>query len=166
MGAWGALLCADSASAQVSLTPAITPIGSLFRYEYSVTNASDFELLLVDVQTLALPDAVKNTIAPAGFQISFDSGLGLVSFLPDADPDTPGTFAPGSTISGFQFDSPYAPDRAAFEALAFDDVNAQLVTFNGSTLGPTAVPEPGAIAWCLAGGAGLFLLRRRNRKSA
>jgi hypothetical protein len=161
-----ALFGAERASAQVILTPTVTQVGNLFRYEYSIANNSDLELLLVDLQTLMRDDAIQNAVAPTGFQVVFDSGLGLVSFLPDADDTTLETFAPGSVVSGFQFDSPLLPDNALFQALAFDDLNGQIVNFAGTTVGPTAVPEPGAVALGIALGFGSLLALRRRSRSA
>jgi hypothetical protein len=155
---------AGPAAAQtVVVTPTVTPSGALFHYDYSVTNNGSFDLAIVNVNVAADPTAIQNISAPTGFQIIFDAGLGILSFLEDFDPGTPETFGPGLTISGFAFDSPFGPQPSTFDALDivgdtyFGDTDAPL----GSTTSPV-VPEPFSLALFTAGllPAALHLRRR------
>lgn len=158
-----ALLCLTGiAHAQVSINPSVSFSNGLYNYSYSVTNSTMDTLAITTFDVRALPNAVMTPTAPMGFDISFDSGLGLVSFFEDTDPNTPDTFAPGSTISGFMFSSPFQPTVSNFEAL---DVMGQ--SFLGTTLAPANVPEPGTLALgaTLAFGAVGLLRTRRAHKA-
>jgi hypothetical protein len=148
-----------AARAQVSVSPTLGFDGTLYSYSYSVANPTALDLALVSVGVLSQPNAVLNPTAPAGFLISFDPGVGLVSFLEDLDPATPQTFAAGTTVSGFTFQSPFSPSLSRFEAL---DLAGN--TFTGPTLGPNAIPEPSTLLLGLAVLPGLFFLPRRLRR--
>lgn len=145
--------------AQVSVTPTITfsMTTGLFTYSYSVTNGSTNTLAIISFG--AQPTGtitVQNLSAPTGFLATYDSGNGFISFLEDNNPGTPQTFAPGSTIAPFVFNSPFAPGNTTFQAL---DVNGN--TFTGITQAP--IPEPGTLALCaLALPFGFYLHRRRK----
>lgn len=156
----GALLCALAFPSIVRAEPVmvnatVTPSGSLFRYNYSVTNSASFDISAITINVLSLPNAVQNLIAPTGFNIFFDSGLGVVNFVENTR-----TFTAGTTVSGFQFDSPFAPQVSSFTALGLD-ASQNPIIFTGTTLAPAAaVPEPTTLA-LLAPGL-LYLLRRRS----
>ena len=140
-GALGALFSAGAARAQVTVVPVVTPNGALFNYSYSVTDFNTTDLAIVNINGLPqVPSAATNLMAPAGFQISFDPGVGIVSFL--------GDFMPGTSVSGFSFDSTFAPGTAAFDA----EDNSGLMS-NGTTLAP--VPEASTL---VSLGAGVLLL--------
>ena len=157
------LLCllalAGAARAQVGVTAAVTYDGMLYHYDYSVINGlpNDPNNVLAIVTVGAT--GVQNLMAPTGFVANFDPGLNLLSFLEDADPATPQTFAPGTTVTGFTFDTPTPQLLTAFEAL---DAAGQ--PHNGQTI---FVPEPGTLALALAAvPGGLFLIRRRRIAAA
>ena len=175
------LLTPIAARAQVSLTSNVTFNAglSLFTYTYSVTNNLPVlppdpldpltvpnTLALVDLSVPALEGAVLLNPAtfPTGFQIVFDSGLGLVSFLEDLENDlapTPQSFAPQTTVGGFTFNSPFGPGNTSFTATVLPAGN----TISGSTQGPGGViPEPGTLTLLgIALSPGLFAARRRFR---
>jgi hypothetical protein len=165
-----AVLCAvlipGIVRAQVSVTPTVMFDGTLYHYDYSVANLTAFDLAVVSIAVASQPDAVMNPTPPPGFLISFDAGVGLVSFLEDADPATTETFAAGTAVSGFRFDSVFPALPTTFEAL---DLAGN--TFSGSTLGPVGpggvVPEPGAnallAAFTLSGALWLRRPRRQTR---
>ena len=160
----GTMSAVGVAQAQmVSIDPTVTFSNGLYNYSYDVTNNTGDILAITTFDVRALPDAVQNPSAPAGFNIAFDSGLGLVSFFEDTDVNTPDTFASGSTVRGFMFSSPFAPTVSNFEAL---DINAQ--SFLGTTLAPANVPEPGTLALgaTLALGTAGLIRTRRTRKAA
>jgi hypothetical protein len=77
------------ARAQVTVTPTVLFDGTLYHYDYTVTNLTSFDLAIVDVHVAAQADAVQNPTAPPGFITVFDPGVGIVSFLEDFDPATP-----------------------------------------------------------------------------
>lgn len=129
-----------------------------FTYSYSVSNFTMMDLAVITIPANS-NSALMNLTAPTGFLITFDSGNGLFSFLEDNNQNTPQTFAPGSTVSGFSFTSFYAPGTATFDAL---DISGN--DYMGNTIAPTnAVPEPTSVALVLVGFAfagGIFVRRR------
>lgn len=142
------------ARADVTVTPTVSFDNGLYHYDYTVANNSADELAILTLTTLPGADTIQNLMAPDGFLADYDSGLGLVSFL---EGDT-GTFDPGSSVSGFSFDSPFQPGGTTFEALTIE--GASVV---GTTLAPA--PEPGSIATLgalLATGAAVWRRRRRS----
>ncbi len=158
----GGLTAVGMAQAQVGIIPTVTFSNGLYNYSYSVTNGTADTLAITTFDVRALPDAVQTPSAPTGFGIEFDSGLGLVSFFEDTDPATLDTFAPGSTVSGFTFSSPYQPTLSNFEAIGVPSGQS----FFGTTLAPANVPEPGTLALgatLVLGGTGLLRTRRRHK---
>lgn len=155
-----ALAAPGTVRAQVSVTPTVTGNFPLFTYSYSVVNLTPLDLAIISVDMLANPLAVQNPVAPPGFLISFDPGFGTLFFLEDADPLTLPTFAPGSTVSGFTFQSPFGPTAGSFNAL---DINGN--SFTGQTLAAATVPEPGTLLLGLAPGLLLMIRRRRSHRT-
>lgn len=164
-----ALCCAlvlpgTAARAQVSVTLDTLSGGSpLFAYSYSVTNLTAFDLAIISLDVPALPNALVNLAAPAGFGMDFDPGVGLLSFFEDADPATPQTFASGTTISGFTFQSPFAPGASSFMALDVMGNDSTGTTLAPSVTAQATVPEPGTLLLGLAALPGLLLPLRRRR---
>lgn len=147
-----------TAHSQVTLTPAVTPNvgGGSFTYSYSVINAAPFTLAIVDVPASS-SSALFNLTAPTGFGISFDPGVGIVSFFEDNNPATPQTFAAGSTVGGFSFSSVAGPASVTFDSL---DVNGN--TYTGPTTSAGA-PEPATVVALVVGfglAAGAAVRRR------
>ncbi len=131
-----------------------------YTYAYSVVNTGPaFDLAIINVPVLP-GSALMNLVSPSGFQISFDPGVGIVSFLEDADPGTLPTFAPAATIGLFTFTSAVGPGTVTFDALDADGNS-----FTGTTLSP-AVPEPGTAALlCMASLLPALFSRRRRSVS-
>lgn len=155
-GALGALFSAGAARAQVTVTPTITRSGALYNYNYSVTNFTPNDLLVVNLNNLPkVAGALTNFSAPAGFQItSYDPGVGIESFVADSQ-----TFTPGLTFTGFSFSSLFAPGTVPFDA---EDIVGGMT--NGTTLAP--VPEAGTEVSLGAGVLLLTLCAVRRRRAA
>ncbi len=163
-GVLGAFFSAGSARAQLQVVvlPTATFTGSSFHYSYSITNFTADDLYVVNLNGLPLvPGALSNFSAPTGYEITnpYDSGVGIESFLADA------SFAPGTTVSGFSFDSIFAPST-----VAFDTVSSGTATYTGTTLGPAGAPVPEA-STLVSLGMGLSVLafavvRRRRAATA
>lgn len=140
-------------SANVTFNSAL----SLYTYNYSVSNNLFDPVAVVSFEVFALPNAVLNPTAPTGFNLFFDAGLGQVDLVEDTE-----TFAPGRTISGFSFQSAFAPNPSAY---TYVNASTGQASQGGATLAPAAIPEPGTLALGLGiapcCGAALLLRRRR-----
>lgn len=139
----------------LSVTPNVTfNMGtSLYSYNYTVSNVGPDEVFAITLGANPFgPNTLMNLMAPTGFQITYDSGNGLFSFLADSN-----SFTAGSMISGFTFNSAYAPGGATFDA----------VGASGEYFGPSMapVPEPSSILLGLLALPVIYLLRRRFQKT-
>ncbi|HZO92119.1 MAG TPA: PEP-CTERM sorting domain-containing protein [Chthonomonadaceae bacterium] len=153
-GAACAILMLCQARAQsVDVTPTVTFANGLYHYDYSIFNDTAEELAIVSIGVLPGPNTVLNPTAPTGYQASYDSGLGIVDFLPELGA---GGFDPGSTVNGFLFDSPIPPGQSSFSALT-----ASGVPIMGITQAP--VPEPQSLALLGAAAAVSTVALRRRR---
>ena len=158
-GALCALSAAPAAHAQL-VTSIFTQNGSLFHYNYTINNNTPTDF--VDITLSLTPGTnVLNLVAPVGFTPAYDPGSGDLDFLAGTNAmGGPQDFTPGSTFSGFAFDSPLTPQTLPFTA---SDQN--LTPTPGTTLAPraAAVPESGTLALALLAGPGLLLIARRRR---
>ena len=147
-------------AALITVTPTVTPDGSLYEYDYSIINNSGDDLPVLDI-AVAPGTAILGLTAAPGFDDAYDPVLGLVSFLENTN-----VFGP-TALSGFIFESPFAPGATTFDATLLD-ANFNVSTAGGPTIGPvaaTTIPEPGYLP-LLAFGVPLFLfLKRRSGKS-
>ncbi len=157
------LLCPAGVLAQVSVTPTVTfnATLSLFSYSYAVANSGTMDLAIVTLPVNP-SSALTSLSAPTGFGITFDPGLGLVSFFEDNISATPQTFAPGSTVGLFAYNSRFAPGPVTFSAL-----NIAANEFTGPTLAAVARPAqavPDAVSsfLLLMGGALPLLVFHRR----
>ena len=154
-----AALALGTTHAQVTVPSTVAfNIGTgVYTYSYSVmNNGPTFDLAIVNVPVRS-DSNLMNLTAPSGFGISYDPGVGIVSFFEDSDPSTLPTFSPASTRGLFTFTSPIAPATVTFDAL-----DAGGNSFTGTTSSPS-VPEPGILS--LLGAtllAPAFLARRRK----
>lgn len=154
-------LLGGSAHAQVDVNANVAfDLGSgLYTYSYSVVNNGPlFDLAIINVP-VAQNSSLMSLLAPLGFDISFDPGVGLVSFFEDADPGTTPAFAPSSTRGLFSFTSAVGPATVTFDAL-----DAGGNTFTGLTRSP--VPEPGTLMLLGAALLPAFSARRRRPSPA
>ncbi len=148
-------------AASLTVTPTTTSENGLFHYDYTISNDTSNDFLLVTIDVAAQPDAIQNLVTPTGFFSNFDAGLGLLDF---AGQESTG-FTAGSTFTGFEFDSPLQPRASSFTALRLD-ANENPLTLTGRT--PAPVPEPSSTAGLVALVPGFFILRRfsaRRRKA-
>lgn len=145
----------------VTVTPTTTFDDGLFHYDYTISNNTTNDFLLVTLDVAAQPNTIQNLSTPDGFIGIFDAGLGLLDF---GGEDSPG-FTAESTFTGFEFDSPFQPRVSSFTALRLD-ANENPVTFTGRTSAPTAVPEPSMLAGLALAPTILLFRRKRSRKPA
>lgn len=146
-------------AALITVTPTVTPEGSLYEYDYSIINNSGDDMPVLDI-AVAPGTVILDLTAAPGFEDAYDPVLGLVSFLENTS-----VFVP-TAISGFIFESPLAPGATTFDATLLD-ANFNVSTVGGPTVGPVAAstPEPGYFP-LLAVGVPVFLfLKRRSGKS-
>ena len=150
-----------AAHAQAPIVSAFYTQGAgLFNYNFSVQNLGSFTL--ADISITVGSASVLNRVAPTGFQIAYDSGLGLVDFLADNDPATPQDFFAGTTVSGFRFTS-----NTLLNGVRFDAIDVQGTPTSGTVRATVvAAPEPGTLALFAFAGApfagALFSRRRRS----
>lgn len=141
----------------IVVSATVTPSGSLFYYDYTVTNNSSSDLFLLDI-AVTPGSIITGRVTPTGFVSAYDSGLGLVSFLED-------TLSFGTTaIDGFAFYSPVAPGPTTFTASLLLATTGEIGTLSGSTIGPTAsagVAEPETDCLLAVGLFALVLSRRK-----
>lgn len=127
----------------------------LYRYSYSVTNNEALDLILLTIPTDSAADATSIS-PPLGFSLTYDPSQAVINLFEDSDLFTNQTFAPASTVSPFEFNSPFAPGLVTFTA--YDVSGAE---FSGTTLAP--VPEPSISL--LAALSSVAVLARRRRHS-
>ncbi len=168
----GTLLVPGVAHAQgLTVSAAVSPFNGVFyHYTYSITNNApqgyDFPDVTFNVpvdSNPADPPAITNFLAPAGYNLFYDAGLGTVDFAEDSQ-----AFTPGTTVSGFQFDSGLAPAPTTFTALVVDSTSGLSAPdpIQGTTLAPAAVPEASTLtSFGLLLVPGLIFLGLRRRKS-
>lgn len=170
-GALCALFSPGLAHAQVTITSTVTSSGPLFTYNYSVFNgALPNANGLNDVADVTFTGAINglsilNEKAPAGYQITVgrvpgSPDNGLVSFDPVLGLSG---FTPGTTVSGFSFQSLFGPGTTTFTALIPSNPLPVMGAVTAA-LGPAAVPEPGT--WLALGmgamGVGMLAVRRKR----
>ena len=142
-----------ASAATITVTPTVTTVGALFKYSYSISNTGSDDSFLIDIP---VSGPITNLKTPAGFTSAFDSGLDLVSFLENTS-----MFGP-TPVSGFSFQSPFAPSPVLFQATLLSNTTGDLYTLSGPTQSP--VPEPGYFPLLLLmGTACLITIRGRRR---
>ena len=155
------LLTLGTTHAQVAVPSTVAfDIGTgLYSYSYSVmNNGPTFDLAIVNIPVGSAANPMTFT-SPSGFEISFDPGVGIVSFFEDADPGTLPTFAPSTTRGLFTYKSSQAPVSVMFDAL-----DAGGNTFTGFTMAP--VPEPGAMSLIFLSALASAVFSRRRQSAA
>jgi P pilus assembly chaperone PapD len=149
-----AISAVATAQAAVVITGTATLNAGIYTYSYSVTNSGSTELTIIDIP-IGESVTVSNESAPTGFTaISDGPPVNLVSFFPDSG-FASGTFAPGSTVEFFTYQSTSAPFMVTFNA---QDVNGDV--FSGQTI--SAVPEPSGLMLIAASAVPLLAARRRR----
>jgi hypothetical protein len=154
------LLCvfaAAPAQATPIVVATVTPVGPSFHYDYAITfSPLDEEIALLTINLLP-GDTLSNQTAPAGFFMSYDSGLGFLDLLPAL------SFPAFGTLSGFAFDSPRRPLPTTFDALTAISGSVLSGPTTGA-LGPASpIPEP-VTSVLVAIGLGALGGRRAIRK--
>lgn len=149
-------LALGTTQAAITLTTNVTfnAGNSLYTYTYSVTNTGTVEDgVLVSIPVIGSAELL-GLGAPNGFNIFFDSSQGWVNLIEDDSVVTPQSFAPGSTVGPFDFDSTTGPGSVTF--LAYDAAGTE---FSGPTRAP--IPEPAGTLLCALAAAVPLLSRRR-----
>lgn len=148
------------AQGSITVTGAVTQAGSLYTYNYTVSDGTG----LLAVLDIAVPPGTSITglATPGGstaFKTAYDPILGLVSFL-----ENNSVFS-STPLAGFMFTSTLPPGTTAFGVTLLNNATAM-----GSVLGPVGpgspVPEPASLALCALGATALFLGRKRLLLSA
>ncbi len=146
-----------SAPAGLFVDLSATPLsGGSYAYNASVSNTGPKDVAIVSLIDAPLndPQIAPSLTAPAGFSANYDPGLGFLDFLADA------SFAAGTTVGGFSFESLIAPMTAfnLFEALTVDgDLISGRVRYPG-----TNVPDTGSSLATLAIGLAVVGVARRR----
>lgn len=144
-----------AAGATITVAPTVTGSAGSFLYAYTITNNTPDDPFVIDIPVLNVANSVTNLTAPTGFKASFDSGLGLVSFLEDT------AFFTSTPVSGFSFRSPFGPGPTTFRATTLSSSTGNVFTISGPTQGP--VPEPGYLGLvALSLFAGFFTRLKRS----
>jgi hypothetical protein len=147
------MLAAPTAgAANVMMDMTVTSLGGgVYHYDVEITTLGPEEFAVVSITDGPPGDPLidSSLTAPSGFLSSYDFGLGFIDFLADT-----GSFAPGSVVSGFSFESLAAPPNylTSFQAL---DLTGVLST-GAINIRTSAVPDAGG-TWPLAGLAFLAL---------
>jgi len=150
-------LTAQTARA-ITMNMTATDLGGSFRYDISINNNEVVDLAIVSIIDAPAGDPLidPSLVAPAGFLASYDSGLGFVDFIEAA-----ATFAAGSTVGGFSFESLAGPGAyfTTFEALSVLGES-----FRGSiNVTMISVPETGStLVMAGLGFMALAFIRRRR----
>jgi hypothetical protein len=154
-----------TADGTITVTDVVTPIGSLFQYNYSIGDATG---LLIDLD-IAVPTGVSitNFAAPGGvntptsaFTATTDTvhtGSGTEEFVSFIENQGAFSLTPQS---GFIFDSATAPAASNFGISLADGTTGSV----GGITAPVA-PEPASIALCILVAPALLFLRRRSSSS-
>jgi hypothetical protein len=123
----------------IAVTDVVTPIGSLFQYDYTVADGTGLLAVLDIAVTPNVP--LSGLTAPGGssaFTSTIDtvgSGSGeqeFVSFLEN------NAMFSSSPESGFIFDSPVGPSASTFDVTLFDSTTGT----GGGITAPIVTPEP------------------------
>lgn len=160
LGALGLAILASLASgpahASLIVQVLVTPAGGAFAYEVTVDNQLADDVVLVALVDAPAADALLSAslTAPVGYLATYDSGLGIVSFL-----EGTALFPTGVAVGGFSFTSAAAPGPGVFES--FEALTSLGVPVTGD-LQMTLVPEPAGL---LPLGIGILALGRSRRRS-
>ena len=149
-----------TATGGVIATPAVTSVGGIFTYDYTVSNSGSDGIFLF---TLDIPGLVLSTTAPTGWLVSTTPVLGdILVQWGSGDPST--DVLPSDSLSGFVLTSQLPPGTVQFGA-----VDESLNEFDGQTTGPVApansTPEPAMFVPLGVALAGLFADQCRRRKT-
>lgn len=143
----------------VTVTDAVTPVGLLYQYDYTIADGTG-QLAVLDIAVTPGVD-ISGLTAPGGnfdFTSTVDTANtstgteAFVSFL-----ENNGTFTTAPE-SGFTFDSSVPPAASSFDATLFDGTVG-----SGSIQAPVvaATPEPSSLTLCAILGAALLFGRKK-----
>lgn len=149
------ILMARSASADaVSVSATLTPVGSQWRYDYTLTNLSAADSLVLLSLTRPGPASVTDIMSPTGW-MSSNLDDNFLDFIAEGAGLSPAD----GPLPGFSFVS---PGKMPVNYQAFDASGNE---YTGSVSELSPVPEPGSLALLAIATPGLILRRRLHRGS-
>ena len=149
--ALGLMTAKGAAAADVIVQANVTPLGSQFRYDYTLTNVSAADNLILLSLTRPGPSSITDISAPSGWDSS-NLDAAYVDFIAQGS-----GLAPGSgPLAGFGYTS------AVRNPVDFQAFDASGNLYEGSVIGASAIPEPGTFV--LLGFAALALVACSRRR--
>jgi hypothetical protein len=145
---------ASPAGAVLIVEGTVSPAGGgLFHYEFTVTNDTPDDVILVSLVDGPLNDLDLDAslVAPPDYLASYDPGLGIVDFL-----EASALFAAFGSVGGFAFDTSAGPESGFFTT--FEAFTALGDPLNGDVV---LIPEPSTFVLLLTGLAALATRTRR-----
>ncbi len=142
----------------VTISPSVSFSAGLYTYSYAISIIPDSDEGIYQFDLLNLAGLSSNTVlgSPANWTAVPDfTGL-AISWISDnyaAD-----AFA--TPVAGFSFTSPNGPGTVSY-AVSIEDSFSNLSSGDGTTSGPTTVPEPASGGACAAALLGLAWFKRR-----
>jgi hypothetical protein len=149
---------ASNGTSSASLHASVTPDGSFYRYDYTLTWLSGIDLALFQVDTNGA--FLQSIMASAGWSVNPSNGS-------DVTLDFPGgrqQFISFVVTDGMSYLGPDNPNlEFSFETLRRPDTVAAFLSGTVDTIGPAAVPEPPALGMFVSGLLLMWMIRLRGR---
>lgn len=149
--ALGLTLARAASASPVIVQANVTPLGSQFRYDYTLTNVSAADNLVLLSLTRPGPSSITDITAPSGWDFS-NLDATYVDFIAQGS-----GLAPGSgPLAGFGYTS------AVRNPVDFQAFDASGNLYEGSVTGASAVPEPSTFVLLGFATLALFACSRRR----
>ena len=170
----GFLVCAaclsltGNASVRADLITTVTPTvsylgGPLYSYSYLVANSPSSTVGMAEFDLAVRPGvSLSSIVAPTGFLAVYSSGDSEIDFL-SSDPSA--DVKVGSS-GVFSFTADAGPAANFDLTRGFDTLTGAVFQNSGSTLTPTALPEPGVVVLSSLGGLAVLCRAAYRRRRA